>query len=318
VLPQLSAEQVHAALPWHPLADALTQAFATPPQAPVRTAHAMSSADTLLLMPAWDDHGIGIKLVTVIPTAPRFGGHTVDATYLLLDRATGAPRALLDGEALTVRRTAATSALAARALAVTDPEQLVVVGTGRLAPWMVRAYHALLPSLRRITLWGRDERTAERQATVLLDEGLSVSAAARLADVVAEADIVSCVTTATAPVVHGSWLKAGAHLDLVGGFTPAMREADNVTVARARIVVDHVDSALTEAGDLVQPLASGVIARDAIIGDLGALLRGEIIARRDGRDITLFKSVGHALEDLAAARLALSRLALTTHSSPGT
>jgi len=313
VLPQLSAEQVHAALPWNVLAEALTQAFAAPPQAPVRTAHPMSSADTLLLMPAWDDREIGIKLVTVIPTAPTFGGHTVDATYLLLDRATGAPRALLDGEALTVRRTAATSAVAARALAVPDAEHLVVVGTGRLAPWMVRAYHALLPSLRRITLWGRDERTAERQATVLLDEGMPVSAASRLADAVAEADIVSCVTTATSPVVHGSWLKPGAHLDLVGGFTPAMREADNVAVARARIVVDHMDSALKEAGDLVQPLADGVIAREAIVGDLGALLRGEIIVRRDRHDITLFKSVGHALEDLAAARIAV-----TTHLSHGT
>jgi ornithine cyclodeaminase len=146
VLPQLTAEQVHAALPWDALATALAQAFVAPPQAPVRTAHAMSPADTLLLMPAWDDRAIGIKLVTVIPTAVHHGGHTVDATYLLLDRATGAPQALLDGEALTVRRTAATSALAARALAVPAPERLVIVGTGRLAPWMARAYHALMPS----------------------------------------------------------------------------------------------------------------------------------------------------------------------------
>jgi len=312
VLPQLSAEQVHAVLPWDALADALAQAFAAPPQAPVRTAHAMSAADTLLLMPAWDERAIGIKLVTVIPTASSFGGHTVDATYLLLDRATGAPQALLDGEALTVRRTAATSAVAARAMAVPDPERLVVVGTGRLAPWMVRAYHALLPSLRHVALWGRDERTAEQLAAALLDEGIPVSPVSRLADAVAEADIVSCVTTATSPVVHGTWLKPGAHLDLVGGFTPGMREADNAAVARARIVVDHVDSALKEAGDLIQPLESGVITRDAIVGDLGALLRGEVIARRDGNDITLFKSVGHALEDLAAARLAIA-----THYSPG-
>jgi ornithine cyclodeaminase len=186
VLPQLSAEQVHAVLPWDALADALAQAFAAPPQAPVRTAHAMSAADTLLLMPAWDERAIGIKLVTVIPTASSFGGHTVDATYLLLDRATGAPQALLDGEALTVRRTAATSAVAARALAVPDPERLVVVGTGRLAPWMVRAYHALLPSLRHVALWGRDERTAEQLAAALLDEGIPVSPVSRLADAVAE------------------------------------------------------------------------------------------------------------------------------------
>lgn len=313
VLPQLSAEQVHAALPWPALAAALTDAFVTPPAAPVRTAHAMSPSDTLLLMPAWDEVAIGIKLVTVIPTATTFGGHTVDASYLLLDRQTGAPRALLDGEALTVRRTAATSALAARALAVPSPERLLVVGTGRLAPWMVRAYHALHPTLTRIELWGRDAGTAARLATRLLDEGLPVSAAPSLAAAVGAADIVSCVTTATAPVVFGDWLREGAHLDLVGGFTPTMREVDNVAIARTRLVVDNHEAAWQEAGDLIQPLAAGVITRDAIVADLGTVLRGEVIVRRDARDITLFKSVGHALEDLAAARLAVSALASTAN-----
>jgi ornithine cyclodeaminase len=304
VLPQLSAEQVHAALPWGPLADALAAAFMVPPVAPVRTAHALSSADTLLLMPAWNAQAIGVKLVTVIPTAAHHGGHTVDASYLLLDRLTGAPRALLDGDALTVRRTAATSALAARALLAAAPTRLLVVGVGRLAPWMVRAYCALLPSLTQVELWGRDVPTAQRLATTLLDEGLPVSAATRLDAAVAAADIVSCVTTAHEPIVQGAWLRAGTHLDLVGGFTPGMREADNAAVAGARIVVDHAESALREAGDLVQPLADGTLSRQQIVGDLGAVLRGEVIARRDARDRTLFKSVGHALEDLAAAQLA--------------
>lgn len=304
MLPQLSAEQVHAALPWPALAAALADAFMTPPAAPLRTAHALSPADTLLVMPAWDSAAIGVKLVTVIPTAVNVGGHTVDATYLLLDRQSGAPQAILEGEALTVRRTAATSALAARALAVPAPERLLVVGTGRLAPWMVRAYHALHPTLTRIELWGRDATMAERLAARLLDEGLPVSAVASLPTAVAAADIVSCVTTATVPVVRGDWLREGVHLDLVGGFTPAMREVDDTAIVRARIVVDTLDGALREAGDLVQPLRDGCITPEVIIGELGAVLRGEIIARRDARDITLFKSVGHALEDLAAARLA--------------
>jgi alanine dehydrogenase len=309
VLPQLTAEQVHAALPWSALAEALSQTFRAPPVAPLRTSHAMSRADTLLLMPAWDARAIGIKLVTVIPAAGNFGGHTVNASYLLLDRLTGAPQALLDGEALTVRRTAATSALAARAMARHNPQRLVVVGTGRLAPYMARAYHALHPSLRQIVLWGRNHASARQLAASLLDEGLPVSAAADLAGAVGEADIVTCVTTATAPVLFGEWLREGTHLDLVGGFTPAMREADNVAVARARIVVDNADGALREAGDLTQPIAEGIITQDAIVGDLGALLRGEVIARRDAGDITLFKSVGHALEDLAAALLAVSTIA---------
>jgi len=301
VLPQLTAEQVHAALPWPVLAAALEAAFMAPPVAPVRTAHALSPSDTLLFMPAWNDRAIGLKLVTVIPSAPRHGGHTVDASYLLLDRFTGAPRALMDGEALTVRRTAAASALAARALAVPQPQSLLVVGTGRLAPWMLRAYRALLPSLTRLHLWGRDAATTARLAQSLLDEGVPVSPAPSLPDAVASSQIVCCVTTATAPVVHGDWVRAGTHLDLVGGFTPGMREVDDAAVARARIVVDSLDSALQEAGDLVQPLERGVITRASLVGDLGMVLRGEVIARRSDRDITLFKSVGHALEDLAAA-----------------
>lgn len=316
VLPQLTAEQVHAALPWPVLASALVEAFMAPPQAPVRTAHAMSPADTLLFMPAWNDAVIGMKLVTVIPTAVRHGGHTVDASYLLLDRATGAPRVLMDGEALTVRRTAAASAVAARALAVHAPESLLVVGTGRLAPWMVRAYRAIIPSLSRVVLWGRDTRTAERAAQVLLDEGHPVSVASVLPEAVGAAQVVCCVTTATQPVVRGSWLRPGTHLDLVGGFTPAMREADNEAVARARIVVDSLEGALQEAGDLVQPLADGVITRASIVGDLGMVLRGEVIARRDDADVTLFKSVGHALEDLAAATVVHSSLVPAASLSP--
>ncbi len=278
-----------------------------PPEAPVRTAHALSPSDTLLFMPAWNDRAIGMKLVTVIPSAIRHGGHTVDASYLLLDRATGAPRALMDGEALTVRRTAAASALAARALAVAQPTSLLVVGTGRLAPWMLRAYRAMLPSLTQLRLWGRDTATAEGLAQSLRDEGLPVSAVPSLPEAVASSQIVCCVTTATSPVVHGEWVRAGTHLDLVGGFTPLMREADDAAIARARIVVDRLDSALQEAGDLVQPLERGVITRADVVGELGMVLRGEVIARRGDADITLFKSVGHALEDLAAATVVLDQ-----------
>ncbi|MFN5582730.1 ornithine cyclodeaminase family protein, partial [Gemmatimonas sp.] len=182
-----------------------------------------------------------------------------------------------------------------------QPQSLLVVGTGRLAPWMLRAYRALLPSLTRLQLWGRDAATTARLAQSLLDEGVPVSPAPSLPDAVASSQIVCCVTTATAPVVHGDWVRAGTHLDLVGGFTPGMREVDDAAVARARIVVDSLDSALQEAGDLVQPLERGVITRASLVGDLGMVLRGEVIARRSDRDITLFKSVGHALEDLAAA-----------------
>jgi ornithine cyclodeaminase len=315
VLPQLPAEQVHAALDWRPLMAALEAAFLAPPTAPVRHVDALSPADALLCMPAWNGTSLGIKLVTVIPSAPQHGGRTVEATYLLLDRATGAPRALLDGEALTVRRTAATSALAARVLARADATTLLMVGTGRLAPWMVRAHVAARPTLRRVLVWGRDPGAAVRLAETLQHEAITVVAATQLRDAVAEADIVCCATTATTPVVQGAWLRPGAHLDLVGAFTPQMREVDDAAIVRARVVVDVLASALAEAGDLMQPLAAGVIDRAHVLGDLGALLRGTCAGRRDAQDITLFKSVGHALEDLAAAQLALDRHAARTTTS---
>ena len=305
MLRHFDAEQVHAALAWEPLAAALAQAFVSPPAAPVRHAHGMSSTDHFLLMPAWNSEWIGTKLVTVIPEAVAAGGHTVEATYLLLDRRTGAPRALLNGDALTVRRTAATSALAARMLARTDAHTLLMVGTGHLAPWMVRAHCALHRSLSRVLIWGRNPSAVVALVATLRDEGLPAEAAPDLPDAVGHADIISCATTAVEPIVRGEWVREGTHLDLVGAFTPTMREVDDVAILRACVVVDDVSAALAEAGDLLQPLTHGVIDRDHIRADLATVLRGTAVRRND-RDITLFKSVGHALEDLAAASLVMA------------
>lgn len=308
LLPYIDAEQVHRALPWHALADALTAAFIAPPTAPVRHAHTLDTAGTehLLLMPAWSDAYIGLKVVTVIPGAPKLGGHTVEATYLLSDRATGSPRAILDGEALTVRRTACVSAVAARAMARPDATSLLLVGTGRLAAWMARAHVALRPSLTQVQVWGRSAAPAAALASALRDEGIAAQPIASLEAGVRAADIVTCATTSHEPLVRGAWLRDGAHLDLVGAYTPRMRETDDEAIARARVIVDSRAGALAEAGDILCPIASGAITADHIVGELGALLRGEIVARRDARDVTCFKSVGLALEDLAAAALAVS------------
>jgi len=313
MIPQLSAAQLHELLPWESLAAALAQAFLRPPTVPVRHAHALGEADHLLLMPAWNAEVIGTKLVTVLPEAARFGGRTVEATYLLLDRLTGAPRAVLDGEALTVRRTAATSALAARLLARPDAHTMLMVGTGRLAPWMVRAHVALLPAITRVLVWGRRPSAAVALAAALRDEDIPAEPVGELADAVHSADLISCATTATEPVIRGAWLREGTHLDLVGAYTPAMREVGDLTVMRSAVVVDDRASALAEAGDLLQPLTAGVIDRDHIRASLAELLRGTMRVRTHASDITLFKSVGHALEDLAAATLALS--SLTTGST---
>lgn len=293
-----SADEVHAALHWPALAAALEAAFVAGACSPLRHAHALSAQDTLLLMPAWNAQVVVVKLVTVMPAA----GHTVQASVLVLDRASGTPLAVLDGEALTLRRTAATSALAARHLALPDAHSLLVVGSGRLAGWMARAHAALRPGLRRIEVWGRRAEAAQALAHELAAQGLPAQAATDLEAATRGAQIVCCATTATEPLVQGAWLAPGTHLDLVGGFRPDMREVDDAAVARSRIVVDTCDGALAEAGDLVQPLARGVIARGQIVAELAELLRGQRVGRRNAGDITLFKSVGTALEDLAAAQ----------------
>jgi ornithine cyclodeaminase len=296
-----SAAEVHAALPWAALVDALHGVFIRGAQVPLRHAHALSPSDTLLLMPAWDERLLITKLVTVIPGAPS----TVEATVLAVDRATGHPLAVLDGEALTLRRTAATSALAVRHLALPDVSTMLVVGTGRLAAWMARAHAALRPGLQRILVWGRRPAAAQALAAELAAEGLPVVATEDLEAAVRQARLITCATTSTEPLVPGAWLAPGTHLDLVGGFRRDMREVDDTAVARSRIVVDTHAGAGAEAGDLVQALERGVITREAVVGELAQLLRGQCVGRSHPQDITLFKSVGAALEDLAAARLIL-------------
>jgi len=310
MIPVYSAADVHAALPWSPLAQALRQAFLQGAQVPLRHAHALSADDTLLLMPAWNAELIATKLVTVIPDAP----HTVQATVLLLDRRTGEPRALMDGEALTLRRTAAASALAAQVLARPEARTLLVVGTGRLARWMARAHAALWPGAvatpaspgpQRVLCWGRRAEAAREMAHELAAEGLPAEAAPDLETAVRIADVITCATTSKTPLVRGAWLKPGTHLDLVGGFRPDMREADDEAVRRARVVVDTYGGAMAEAGDLLQPLSDGVITREQVVADLASLLADPSSGRCSADDVTLFKSVGTALEDLAAAQCVL-------------
>lgn len=307
-LPFFSAAQVHAALDYQALAESLRQAFREGCEAPLRHVHDVTGAgDRLLLMPAWRaGRDLGVKLVTVFPRNRERGVATVSALYVLLDGASGHPRALIDGEALTLRRTAAASALASTYLAREDSAALLVIGTGALAPHMARAHCALRP-VGKLLLWGRNPARAQALAEQLRGEGLPAEALADLAQGLAEADIVSCATTATEPVLHGSWLRGGTHVDLVGGFTPQMREADDALIVRAEIFVDTYAGALAEAGDLVQPLASGVLARERVRAELAELVTGKHPGRTSADEITLFKSVGTALEDLCAARLVLER-----------
>lgn len=298
-------------LDYSELIERIAAMFRSGATAPLRHHHVFSDgAGILLLMPAWDSRFVGVKIATVVPGNVVRGIDSVQATYLLLDGATGQPLAALEGRALTLRRTAATSALASRYLSRPDSARLLLVGAGVLAPHLARA-HALVRPIREIAIWNRTPARAEALAGVLAAElmakDIAVRAVGDLAGAVANADIVSAATLATEPILRGAWLKPGQHLDLVGSFRPHMREADDDTLWRASLYCDTRAGATKESGDLVGPLERGVIVPADILGDLFDLARRDGPARTGPDEITLFKSVGYAFEDLAAAVLAFER-----------
>lgn len=307
----LSAADVEGALDWDSLVERLRRAFRRGAEVPVRHHHEIANpggADgTLLLMPAWQaGRHIGIKIVTIFPDNDSRGLPSVMGAYLLLDGKSGAPIALIDGPMLTVKRTAAASALASSYLSRPDCERLLMVGTGSLAPYLVMAHAAVRP-IRNVLIWGRSPDKAARLAKRLDRPDFRVAAADDLEAAVRGAHIVSCATLSRDPLVRGDWLQPGQHLDLVGAFRPDMRECDDAAIRRARVFVDTRAGALVEAGDIVQPIESGVLDPADVAGDLFELTRGERAGRRFYDQITLFKSVGTALEDLAAAELAAER-----------
>lgn len=301
---------VARALPYEKLIDALDNAFGSSVTVPQRSHHTIERSAgvdaTLLLMPAWRDGGaVGVKVVSVFPDNATRGVGSVNGLYLLLSGESGVPIAVIDGDELTLRRTACASALASRYLSRADSASLLMVGTGRLAPHLIAAHAAVRP-LRQVWIWGRDSTKAEALAGKLAAQYDDVTAVDDLSQAIASADIVSCATLARAPLVNGDDLMPGQHIDLVGAFTPDMAEADPQALRRARVFVDTYDGARSEAGDILQAIAAGAMIFDDVIGDLRDLVTERVVARRAAEDITLFKSVGTALEDLAAAEVVLA------------
>ncbi len=304
----VAAADVDRLLNFPSLIDALHTAFTGDLQAPERHHHAVGTgADRPihLLMPAWTGDApkpgsfLGTKIVNVFPGNAGRGLPAVLGTYLLHDGATGAPLAAIDGTRLTHWRTAGASGLASRLLAAPAARHLVMVGAGALAPFLIRA-HASVRPLERISIWNRRRHGADQLAARLVD--LPVEVVDDLEAAVAEADIVSCATLSGAPLVKGAWLRPGVHLDLVGAFTLAMREADDAALQRGEIYID-TPAALTEGGDVAIALRSGAVTPAAIRANLHDLCRGTAPGRTDPQAVTVFKSVGTAIEDLAAAML---------------
>ena len=292
------------ALPFPALIAAIERMFAGGCEVPPRHVHRIGSGQetgTVLIMPAWHGDYMGIKTVNIFPGNAAHGLPGLFSTYVLYSAATGEPLAQIDGDEITSRRTAAASALAARYLARRDARRLLVVGSGRVARLLPDAYRAVLP-IDNITVWSRKPDAACRMAAQLSAAGGTVRATEHLAQAVRQADVVSCATLATAPVVEGAWLGPGSHLDLIGGFTPQMREADDACFAGSRLYVDTAE-ALQKSGDLLGPMSRGVFAAADVAGTLEGLCRAEAAGRRSDQERTVFKSVGTALEDLAAAIL---------------
>lgn len=299
----VTAEEVARALPWVPLIDRIGRCFVEGVEAPPRHHHAMQRPDgeaTMLLMPAWESDGyIGMKMVNVFPQNASQGLPAISGVYLLCEGAHGQPVACIDGSELTRRRTAAASALAARALAREDAETLLVCGTGKLAPMLIEA-HATVRPIRRVRVWGRHPEKAARLVEAYRDR-FDCAVAGDLARVAGEADLISCATLSDRPLILGEWLRPGTHLDLVGAFKPHMREADARCLAGKEVFVDTYAGARGEAGDILQAVDEGAFDFDDIRAEMAELLRGDRPGRRSNEAITVFKSVGASLEDLAAA-----------------
>jgi ornithine cyclodeaminase len=306
----VSAAELDAKLEFPPLVEALRELFRRGVDQ-ARSIHlnqplAEGRQNDWLLLPAWQfGRHMGIKLVGVFPENTRTGLASVQGLYVLFDGRNGLPLAAIDGAAITLWKTAANSALAATYLARAESRTLLMVGAGALAPYLARAHCAVRP-ISRIMIWNRTRENAERMAASLTARGLPAETAGDLAGAVQNADVVSCATMATEPVIKGAWLRPGVHLDLVGGFRPDMREADDDAVRRARIFIDAWFTAGEHCGDICQPLAAGIIAKDTIT-DTFQLARGERPGRRSEDEITLFKSGGGGHEDLGTAQHILAR-----------
>lgn len=299
----VSSEEIAQVLDWTCLIKRLEQAFVAGIECPPRHHHSIARAvgeATMLLMPAWQPDGyIGVKMVNVFPHNADHGLPSISGLYLLSEGLHGTPLVCLDGSELTRRRTAAASAVAARRLARADARTLLVAGTGQLAPMVIEAHAAVRP-IKRVLIWGRNADKARCLASHYADR-FQTRVVTDMEAACREADIITCVTLSTEPLIRGEWLTPGTHVDLIGAFRPDMRETDGECIRRCEVFVDTYAGACAEAGDLLQAELEGVFSMQDVKAELQELLNDIHPGRTDSREITLFKSVGASLEDLAAA-----------------
>ena len=305
----LGADQIRTLAPARSVIEALRKVFAKGGVVAVRTPSPIpgDSPDRLFVsMLAMDrDDGPVIKLLTILPENRPKGLLTVQGAIVVFSK-TGSPVAILDGTVVTHLRTGAASALASEYLSRKDSSHLVIMGTGALAP-TVAASHCTVRPIKLVSVWGRrPEKALATAASIRERVSRDVEVVVvndKIDQTVASADIVSCSTSSPTPILAGKWLKPGTHVDLIGSFQPTKRESDDDVVLRSRIFVDTFHGALHEGGDVVEPISRGLIDRSRIEGQLEDLVSGRVKGRGSNEEITMFKSVGSAIEDLATARM---------------
>ena len=305
----LNADRVAECLDYEALIEALRSGLAGSGSSPSRMRLETGSADDrklLLVKPAWDEDVAIVKLVTLNEMNRQTEHPFIQGMVVVFDQATGSLSCVMDARELTCRRTAAASALAADYLAVRDAEVLTLIGTGTLAPHMPLA-HAVNRPIRRVNVFGRSSEKAEATANAIrsANPAIDARAAEHLPKAVGEAQIVCAATSSSTPLIMGAWISKGAHIDLVGSYRPDTRESDDVAIGMARVFVDDRAAAMREAGDILIPLKKGVISQSDVIGDLAELCGGVVQGRVSEHEVTAFKSVGMALEDLIAVKLVI-------------
>ena len=294
-------------LDYQTLIEALRSGFARRSTQPIQMRQETgvdADSKVLLVKAAWDQDVTVVKVLTLNEKNRQSRVPYIQGLIAIFDKPSGTPLGVVDAKEITCRRTAAASALAADYLAVPNAEVMTLIGTGMLAPHMALAHVETRP-IRRINVFGRNLDKAEATARTISRSApaIQVRAVRDLPEAVREAQIVTTATSSKSPVLHGAWISDGTHIDLVGAFTPDAREADDETIARARVFLDDRDTTLKEAGDIVLPIASGTITARDIVGDLWELCGGQLAGRTTDSEVTVFKSGGTALEDLIAAKL---------------
>lgn len=302
----ITAQTIEELTSFYELVDELKEGFQGDITTPMRHHHdyanpAVGQDSTLLLMPSWQaGQNLGVKVVTVSPENSQFQLPAIQGIYLLFDAKTGQQKAVLEGKKLTVKRTAAASALASSYLSRTNSATLLMVGTGALAPNLIEAHCSQRP-IQQIWIWGRNYTKAQQLANEMKDKGFNCTPVQQIEQYAKQADIISCATLSPTPLIKGEWLSQGQHVDLVGAYKKDTREADDEVIKRSTVFVDTFQGGLKESGDILIPLQKGLMTPKDVVADLFTLTRAQHPGRQSNEEITVFKSVGHALEDLVAA-----------------